>query len=104
MCRVYISYQNDGLGLSGLTSVRQFFNVSNDMWNNPNQIHGIMSTILLAMLVTVRIAPDVHGLKFSQPQIAVAGDLVGRRVDGKGIEPSDQSESSPQRQEDAAGR
>src|SRR5262249_17921176 len=36
-----------------------------------------MLTILLAMLVTVRIAPDVGGLKFSQPQIAVAGDLVG---------------------------
>jgi BNR repeat-like domain len=36
-----------------------------------------MLTILLAMLVTVRIAPDMDGLKFSQPQIAVAGDLVG---------------------------
>src|SRR5262249_10894987 len=28
------------------------------------------------MLVTIRIAPDVDGLKFSQPQIAVVGDLV----------------------------
>ena len=32
--------------------------------------------IFLAMLFTVRLAPDVEGMKFSQPQIAVAGDLV----------------------------
>src|SRR5215510_3521583 len=41
--------------------------------------HGVTQTMTLAIFlafVSIRIAPDVDGLKFSQPQIAVAGDTV----------------------------